>query len=127
MNEHMWVGLATAFMDEDQAAEWAGVSGLSNKGLEIRLPEVICIICGAKVLEEEDACPGTTELLHRWINTLTLELDTAEVALWLEGADMEPHLRPRSNGLMCAVCGQAYERADTECPERVLYAKGWSE
>ena len=126
MRDHEWVGLATAFMDDDMAAEWVAVDGLAGTGLALRIPEVICIVCGVQALDALEVCPGTTHPYHRWISTLTVSLDGEEVAHWLGDEEMELRNLPRSNGLTCAICGQPYANSDPECPERVLYAKGVS-
>lgn len=127
MNEHYWFALATAFMDEQQAAQWAQLEGLAGTPLRANLPAVICIICGIEAQDAAESCPGTSELLHRWMATLALPLDDEEVGRWLEGQDARPHMSPQSTGVTCVLCGQPYEEADTGCPERILYAKRRSE
>lgn len=126
--EHQWTALATAFFTQDQAERWVDVSGLAGgEGLALHILKVICIVCGENCLDEAESCPGTPETEHRWISTLTLEMDNVEVAHWLGDEGMEPRLLPRSNSLTCAICGQTFEGASSQCPERVLYAKGGSD
>lgn len=120
MQSHRWLARGTARMTPEQAAEWAGASGMAvETPLEMHVDEVVCRDCGVPILDQGSPCLGVDpERAHHCIVIMTLEMNEEEARGWWRGEDLEPVLRPQAVRVLCVLCGQNVEEADRTCPER---------
>ena len=123
---HHWVMPAVARFTQEEAQEFAGLSGGADTPLGVIPGEVRCAKCDESPASGQGACPGFVGVpfAHRWSGILKTALSEDEAQAWSKEGTF-PALSPQGVGLFCTLCGLEWSVAEDECREqRFLFGSG---
>ncbi len=128
MAQHRWVALGGAPMTQEQAKEWAALTGIgvAETPLEVFFSSMVCAVCLEPLEEALPQCPGLPagdENSHVWQAFFTAPATEEEARAWAD-PDGEYHSgRPQSIAVHCVLCGSTPESPAAECDERAFWTK----